>query len=362
MPENVVLTVLGPIPASALGRTITHEHCFVDLTAWFSPPVDASPSDLDRPVEMALLADLRRRPLSTTRDNLILDDPELAITELERYRWAGGESLVDVTCYGIGRNLPALVEISRATGLNIVLGTGFYVENAHPEWVRDRTADELAEFMLGEIREGIDGTGVRCGVIGEIGLTGIPRGAGRKKVGAITPEEEKVLRAAARASLDSGLTVSVHLDPIEPRAAVPAVDILESEGLEPGRIILGHMDQVNDLDYHLAAAARGVFIEYDSLGRDHYTEEWGYDFDWGHDSWRVRFAARLVAEGHAGQLLFSQDVCLKTDLRAYGGVGYAHVLTAIMPTLRALGIGEETIEQILVDNPRRALGADPARL
>jgi phosphotriesterase-related protein len=353
------MTVLGPIDPEQLGPTITHEHCVVDLKAWFFEPVEASRrKDMDRPIDMSMLADLRRRPMSTTRDNMALDDIDLIVEELEHFRRAGGKSLVDVTCYGLGRDPIALQRISRATGLNIVMASGFYVENAHPAWVKDRTADQLAELMASEVTDGVGETGVKCGIIGEIGLTGIPKGAGRTKVGPVTPEEEKTLRAAARAALQTGLTVTVHLDPIPPRASITAVDILEEEGVPPERIILDHMDQVNDLDYHLEAAARGVFIEYDSLGRDHYTDDWGYDFDWGHDSWRVRFAQRLIEAGHGEQLLFSQDVCLKTDLRTYGGVGYSHVLNTICPTLRALGVSQDSIDQILLRNPIRALATD----
>ncbi len=115
------------------------------------------------------------------------------------------------------------------------------------------------------------------------------------------------------------------------------------------------MDQVHDLDYHLAVAARGVYIEYDSLGREHYTDEWGHGFHWGHDSWRVEFAKELIERGHGSQLLFSQDVCFKTDLRAYGGPGYGHVLKNIVPTLIASDVRQSDIDRILVENPARAL-------
>jgi phosphotriesterase-related protein len=356
------MTVLGPIPASRLGRTMTHEHCVIDVATWFSEPVEASRKrDVNRPVEMSMLADLRRRPFSTSRDNLILSDENLTIDELNRYKRAGGQSIVDVTNVGLGRDPLALQRISRATGLNIVMGTGFYVENAHPDYVREMNADQLSELIIQDVVEGVDSTGVRSGVIGEIGLTGIPKGAGRKKVGAITAEEEKVLRAAARASNATGLAVSVHLDPIQPRAALDACDILEDEGVDPKKTIIGHMDQVQDLEYHLATAARGVFVEYDSFGREHYTDEWGYDFDWGHDSWRVRFLARMIEEGHGSQMLVSQDVCLKMDLRTYGGNGYAHFLNNMVPTLRAIDVPAEAIEMILVDNPARALAYDPAK-
>lgn len=352
------MTVLGPITPDELGITLTHEHLLVDISAWFfEPESDAARTDLDRPVEMSMLADLRRRPMSVTRDNLVLDDRELALTELEHFAHAGGGTIVEVSNYGLARDPEGLRAIARASSLNVVMSTGFYVENAHPPWVAERSADELAELMVSEITDGVDDTGIRAGLIGEIGLTGIPRGAGREKIGPMTPEEEKTLRAAARASHQTGLTVTVHLDPIEPRAATPALDVLDEEGVPPERIILDHMDQVHDLDYHLAAAERGVYVEYDSLGREHYTDEWGPGFHWGHDSWRVEFAKELIERGHGGQLLFSQDVCFKTDLRAYGGPGYSHVLRNIVPMLLEIGVEESDIDRILRDNPARALSA-----
>jgi phosphotriesterase-related protein len=363
IPLASVISVLGAVPASELGMTMMHEHCLIDQSSWFVEYEEASPMrGYECPVEMAILADLRRRPFSTTRDNLRLNDVAVAAAELEHFRRAGGSTVVDVTSYGLGRDPLALQELARASGLNIVMGTGFYVENAHPGWVRKMTSDELADLMIAELLEGVGDTGVRAGVIGEVGTTGIPKGTGRRKIGPITPEEEKVLRAAASASLATGAAVSVHLDPIEPRAAAVVVDILESEGLAPNRIILDHMDQVEDIDYHLAMAARGVFVEFDSLGRDHVAEEWGSDFFWGHDSWRLRFLVLLIEAGHADQLLLSQDISMKIDLRRYGGVGYAHVLRNIVPSLRALGIGQEIIDGILIDNPARALAVLPSEL
>jgi phosphotriesterase-related protein len=353
------MTVLGPIPATELGVTLAHEHCFIDASVWFVEPTEASRRvNVDRPVDMSLLSALRHRPFSTTRDNMTLNDEELIRSELENYHREGGVSVVDVTPIALGRDPKALQRLSRATGLNIVLATGIYVENAHPEWVWGMDADQIAEVFTREITEGIDGTDVRCGLIGEIGLAGIPRGGGRVKSAAMTDEEEKVLRGAARASLQTGLAVSVHLDPIEPRAAVPALTVLKEEGVDPTRIIIGHMDQVGDFDYHLAVVESGAFIEYDSLGREHYSHEWGDGFDWGHDSWRMRFAARLIAEGYGNQLLFSQDVCLKTDLVHFGGPGYGHVLRNVVPGLTALGVERRDIDTILIDNPERAFGVE----
>lgn len=356
MSGRVVQTVLGPIPADELGVTLAHEHLLADLTNWFSPPAEGDP---DAPVTMANLHALSRRPLGTTRQNLLLDDEELALAELAEFAALGGRSVVDMTIEGIGRDPVALARLARASGLNVVMGCGYYVESAHPDYVRELDADAIAARLVGEIEHGVGETGVRPGVIGEIGLTGLERGAvGRRKVGPMTPEEEKVLRGAARASLATGLSVSVHIDPIEPRAGLPAIDVLEQEGVDPSRIVIDHVDQVQELDYHLALAARGVFVEYDSLGRDFYSDEWEPGFAWGHDSWRIPFAMRLIEAGHGGQLLFSQDVCLKSELLAYGGRGYAHVLRSVVPTLRHRGVDEAAVRRILVDNPARAFGVE----
>jgi phosphotriesterase-related protein len=115
------------------------------------------------------------------------------------------------------------------------------------------------------------------------------------------------------------------------------------------------MDQVNDFDYHQAIADRGVYIEYDSFGGEHYAEEWSYDFNFGHDSWRVHFLKRLIEMGHGDRLLVSQDVALKTDLRRFGGNGYAHVLTTIVPWLREIGVADEALQKVLVANPSAVL-------
>jgi phosphotriesterase-related protein len=302
-----------------------------------------------------MLADIRRRPFSTTRDNLILDDETLIAEELGHYADAGGQTLVDCTAIGIGRDPAGLQRLARRTGLNIVMGTAFYSENAHPHYVRDMGVDDIAALMVLEVTEGVGPTKARAGVIGEVGLTGIPRGHGRKKVGPITPEEEKVLRAAGRAATRTGVAVSLHLDPVEPRAALVALDLLDEEGLDASRVIVGHLDQVQDLDYHRAIAGRGAYVQFDSFGREHYAEEWSYDFDFGHDSWRTRYLKRLIDEGYADQLLVSQDVALKSDLRAYGGNGYGHILMNIVPMLRELGVDDDAVRKLLVENPARAL-------
>jgi phosphotriesterase-related protein len=150
----------------------------------------------------------------------------------------------------------------------------------------------------------------------------------------------------------TGAAVSVHLDP-RGQGAIAAIDILESEGASPERLILAHLDSHPDLEYHLRVADRGVFIEYDHFGREYFAGH--MDRPYTSDTLRIELLGALIERGYASQLLISHDICAKIDLAAFGGVGYDHILDAVLPRLRRAGIGADVIDQLLVDNPRRAL-------
>lgn len=352
-----IMTVLGPIEPEQLGTTLMHEHILVDLSCNFLIPEEASLRGyLHQPVTMPMLGLLRRRPFSACLDNVILSDEELAIRELEHYARAGGRSLVDCTTMGIGRDPLAVQRISRATGLNVVLGTGVYVEPAHPDWVADSSQDQLTDLFIREVAVGIGDTGVRAGIIGEIGTSGVAKSQkDYRRVGDVTAEEEKVLRAAGRASVATGAAVTVHLD-IRGHGAYTVIDILESEGVAPNRMVMDHLDPVGDYDYCKAIAERGVFLEFDCFGRDYYSEE--LKLPWGNDTQRVSLLTRLLGDGYEDQMVISQDICLKMDLRAYGGQGYDHLLMWGLPMFRRAGITEAQVHKLFVENPRRALAFD----
>jgi phosphotriesterase-related protein len=347
-----IRTVLGPVDAADAGVTLTHEHVFIDLGVWFEEPARADRAEfVDEPIQMSLLGRLRREPFSTTKHNLRLDDPELAVAETLMFKAAGGRTIVDVTPSGLGRDPVLLQRVARETGLNIVMGCGYYVEPAHPPELTDMDVDSLARELIGEVQDGAGETGVRAGVIGEIGTSGIHRASGTKR-GNLTPDETKVVRAAAQASLATGAVVSVHLDP-RGRGAFDVLNVCREEGLPTDRLILGHLDHVPDLDYHRRVADTGAWVQYDNFGREYYWDSAGVY--WNNDEWRVRALAALVASGHVRQLLVSQDVALKMDLRTYGGYGYDHILTDIVPALLRAGLSGSDIDTILIDNPSRAL-------
>jgi phosphotriesterase-related protein len=350
MTTPTAMTVLGPVGVEQLGPTLMHEHLFDDLTVWFTGPPQGR--DLaDRPVDMTMLGQLRRDAFTVTRDNLQLQDASVALAEARRFQTAGGATIVDLSPPDIGRNPKALHRLATESGLNVVMGCGFYVEAAHPQRLQKMSADDIAEELIAEITNGVGDTGVRPGIIGEIGTSGAD--AQGIKRGHVTEQEQRVLRGSARAALATGVAVSVHLDP-RGEGGDEVVDILESESLPPHRIVIGHLDHVQNLDYHRRIADRGVFIEYDGFGREYY---WAaVDVYWGNDAWRLAAVTELLEHGYADQLLISQDVCFKMDLRAYGGYGYDHILVDLVPDLLRAGVPQSDLNTILITNPARVLG------
>jgi phosphotriesterase-related protein len=350
-----ILTVLGPIEPLELGQTLFHEHIFVDLREhWIEPPTARGRALAHAPVKPDLLATLRRYPFSTTLDNLILGDEELAISELGYFQRAGGSAVVDVTNIGLRRDPLALARLARATGLHIVMGGGAYVERAHPAWIADASLDELAERFRDDVLVGAEGTHIRTGLIGEIGVSGFRKG-GIAKEGHMTPTEEKVLRAGGRAAVATGAAVSVHVD-LRSEGAYQVVDVLAEEGLSPERVVICHMDFVESLAYHRDIASRGAYVEYSSFGREYYEDNAG--ICWGHDRKRIEMIASLCSDGFADRILLGHDVCMKMDLRAFGGNGYGHISTAIVERMRRHGVDEEALYMMLVENPRRVLAID----
>jgi phosphotriesterase-related protein len=352
------MTVLGPIDPGSVGVTMMHEHCFSDVSCHFVPPVEASLKKYAAaPIEMHMLGLLRRRPMELTIQNTRMDDPDTAVRELSGYHNEGGDTVVDCTVMGVGQDPEAVRRVSRATGLNVVQGTGLYVDSAQPDHLRDMSIEALSDLLIEQAQEGIDGSGVRAGIYGEIGTSGVPRGGLKHvRLGHFTPNEERSLRAAARAAKVTGLAVSVHVDR-RGRGAPAIVETLGEEGLDPSRMVMGHLD-VNDVDYDLKVASMGAWIQLDTFGREYSSLSMGR-YAWPSDTQRVQNLLEIVKAGFIGSLLVSQDITLKIDLRTYGGHGYDHFLREVVPMLRRDGLSDEQLNTILVENPRKVLTIQP---
>jgi phosphotriesterase-related protein len=331
-------TVLGVIDSRELGATSMHEHCLIDGRVWFTPPREDPPEDPRMTIENLGFV---RWNLVSLEDNLVMNDPELAISELRPVREHGGSGIVDLTVIGIGRRVAELPRISEKSGVHIMVGCGFYIHASHPDWVEGASVDDLVEVMLGELQGGIDGTGIRPALIGEIG-TSEP----------VTSRERKVVRAAGRAGAETGSAVNIHLDPRGTRA-LEVLGLLLEEGMIAERVVFSHLDEHLDEGYHRAVADSGAVLEYDTFGSEFY---FGDLFKDPTDLERLRYVSFVVENGWGGQLVLGCDVWVKAALRAYGGMGYEHLMKRVVPAMRNdLGIDDTTIEQMLVETPRRIL-------
>jgi phosphotriesterase-related protein len=324
------MTARGPVPADQLGRTLTHEHVFLNLIPEF-------------------------------RGVGLLNDADLMEQEVRAFAEAGGRTMVELTGAELTvgaapdpgghfrgtpdsgypehgtrtvNNVLALAAVSERTGVNLVLGTGHYRDPYLTSgWIDHRSAGQVAERMIADLTEGFPGTGVKAGIIGEIG-------ADKWYISAV---EERSFRAAAKAHRATGATITTHAArwPV----GVLQLDLLAEEGVEPGRVIIGHCDGVNIPEYHLAIAERGAYVQFDTIRGGH-----AYDVQL-----RVDCVMRMAKAGYLDRILLSQDVCRRDQLRATGGCGFVYILNEFRDLLGKAGLDDGEIEQILVTNARSAL-------
>ncbi|MBB3933402.1 phosphotriesterase-related protein [Kaistia hirudinis] len=339
-----VMTVLGPIAAEDLGVTLMHEHILNDCTCWWHKPKEKERRFLaDSPVTIDLIGELRMDPF-VNLDNVKLNDERLAIEELKPVAALGGRTVVDPTCGTIGRDPKALQRISQGAGLNIVMGAGFYLETSMPPEVSGMSKTDIADRIVGEALEGVDGTGAKVGIIGEIGVSAD-----------FTENERKSLRGAAIAQKRTGLPLMVHL-PGWFRRAGEVLDMVEEEGGDISHTVLCHMNPSwYDTDYQLGLAARGAFLEYDMVGMDFWYADQGVQCP--SDDENARGIKALIDAGFGDRVLVSQDVFLKIMLTNYGGFGYAYIQKHFLPRLKRHGVTDPQVQALMVDNPRRVFFA-----
>jgi phosphotriesterase-related protein len=317
---GIVQTVLGPLDASKLGFTLPHEHvCVSSAGLWQAWPE----------IFGGRAAFVQR-----------------VVTRLTEAKAAGVDTIVDVTPIDVGRDVRLLAEVSRKSGVHIVTCTGHWLSPSLS--MSTRTADELARFFVLEIERGIEGTGIRPGVI----KVATDRDG-------VTPFIDKALRAAARASKATGVPITTHTAAAE-RTGDKQAEIFEQEGISPATVCLGHSDESNDLDYLAGLARRGY-----TLGMDHMTI--GTRQGTGILTWQQRadMLIRLVDAGYAKQLFLSNDWFFGASIAPTGTMEALDKLNPdgillsnrkVIPYLRQAGVPDQDLRTITVDNPRRFFG------
>ncbi|GAA4220909.1 phosphotriesterase-related protein [Streptosporangium album] len=304
MPEALLDTIEAP-----LVRTVTGS---------------CAPSAIDGAVlpREHLRSDMRRAADAGSDPHRWLDEEQEVIRELCGLRQSDRLGLVvELSCIGMGRDAATLARVTAGSRVAVVAGTGFFSGPFTPSCALDADVDALTAHLLTEIEDGLDGTSVRPGVIGEIGIWG------QKP----TPAEERCVAAAARASLASGLPVATHH-----RGGLALLEILLGEGLPAHRVSVAGSG--TDPATPQRIVERGGYVCLSSLGAD-----------------RLRQALDLIEAGYAHRLLLSSGLSKVSEIERYGGAGYSHLFRTFLPRLRESGVGEETIRLITHDNPLRWL-------
>lgn len=342
-----ILTVRGPIEPHELGPTLTHEHVFIEFqrTAPQTATRSATQAEIyQEPLTLHNLSAVRMGIRNA--DDAIIGSFDDVLSEVLAFKELGGNGIVDLSNIGLGRDAKALLRLANATDMNVVMGAGWYVAPFHPLDMTAKTVEELTDIVVRDITIGVDGTDVRSGVIGEVGVA---CGSGQ-----ITENEMKATRASARAARITGAPMIFHCGGFR-EEKFKILDMLEQEGVDLRRVTMGHSNGLaNDIAFAKRLLARGVMIEFDYLGAT------GSPFGWldttsMNDAEVARGVAELVKLGYANRIVLSHDICTKIQLKKWGGFGYTYITKYFVPALKGLGVSDEVIHKITVDNPRKVL-------
>ena len=342
--KGKIQTVLGLIEPEDLGVTLPHEHLVSDGSAWYREPEEAYDLCMARSkVSIETLWWIRYHWFQNLDDLMMLDEQE-AIEEVSHFAFSGGRSVVEMSNHGLGRDPLSLARISRATGLNIVMGSGYYLAASLPDGFAERPQEDITEEIVRDITVGVGDTGIRAGFIGEIGGSW-----------PLDPREKKSLLAAVEAQKQTGGYLNVHPGQGE-EAAWEQVTLMDSAGADLTRVCMDHMDRaVREPKNRLKLLETGVTLEYDLFGREGYYPLAQRPIDLPTDYQRINEIMDLIDAGYLNQILISQDIWNKHQRRKYGGWGYDHILRNTLPVMKAKGMSQQEIDAIMVENPKRLL-------
>jgi len=332
----MINTVLGEISEKNLGVISPHEHIFIDMRKC----VDTNGNEPDIFYE-SLTSEKRSEVFSdpyAILDNALMSGIDNAVYELEDFKKYGGRTIIDCTLDEIGRDPISLREVSRKTGVNIILGCGHYYDKAHFEYVKNATVETIAEEMYTDITKGINNTGIKSEIIGEIGTSAT-----------ITESEIKVLKAAGIVGNETGKGIHIHTD-LYTENGYEIIKILKSFGVKPEKICIDHIDVWIRPDYIENLLKMGVYIEFDNFGKEFFVSKerrFAYDLE------RIFILKDLIDKGYKKQILISNDICLKSMWKKYGGNGYAHILRTVKDMAIQNGISEEIYMYLLTDNVKK---------
>ncbi|KAM8811266.1 N-acetyltaurine hydrolase [Eudromia elegans] len=339
-----VQTVLGLVEPDQLGYTLTHEHLSMNYSCCYVPPAPGQEPLSEGPIEMKNLFWIKQHPYSHKENLLLCQETAAVKEELLLFKAAGGGTIVENTTVGIDRDMNTLKKLAEETGVHIVAGAGFYVDSTHSSHTQAMTVEQLTGVIVDEILRGADGTGVKCGVVGELGCSW-----------PLTPSEQRVLQAAAHAQSQLGCPVIVHPGRSSD-APFQIIRILQEAGADLSKTVMCHLDRtIFDTKKLLDLAELGCYLEYDLFGVEFLHYQFQPSVDMPSDNERIARIRTLIDEGYEDRILMAHDVHTKHRLLKYGGHGYSHILKNIVPKMLVRGISQSQIDKILRENPKRWL-------
>jgi phosphotriesterase-related protein len=355
-----ITTVLGDIAVGKLGFTSMHEHIMLDGRVyrhqWGHLLPENPPVKEDEAVSLENIG-LLSRNFVMAWDALVMDDEETMLAELLDFKASGGAAMVEMSTPGLRSNLPAIQRVSEKSGVHVVATTGLYTEYSWPSKFQEMNLQQYMNYMLHEIEDGIENTGIKPGHI-KVAVTDL------------SEQQEKVLRAAARVSIETNLSVTVH-----PGFGIGSdgrriVKILAEEGMALDRVIIAHAESfviqgdlknliLNpetwrlNLDYCEDLIQQGANFSFDGFGHywDFEAAGWVIENDWQ----RLAAVVALVKAGYSSHILLGTDTYLKILTRRGGGTGYCRLPDFVIRMLRDLNISDYDIRQMTVENPARLL-------
>ncbi|XP_065919019.1 phosphotriesterase-related protein-like [Dysidea avara] len=336
-------TVLGVIDPAELGFTLPHEQLLYDISNLFVKDNYTGQDFSDLEFELPNMGNIRQYPYSVKK-NLKMTDDDVIISELQLYKKAGGRSIIDTAANGMFACREKLPRISGESGVHIICGTGFYVDSCAPSYAKTMSEREMVDFMVKEITMGIGDTGIKAGIIGEIGCSW-----------PLTDFERCVLRAAAICQKETGAPLVIHpgrdvLAPFE------ILDILEKAGADISHTVMSHLDRTFDNnDDFIRLAKRGCYLSLDQFGIETSHYQLNPSVDHISDAARLKTLHHLVSAGYTNQLMISHDMCLVHRLSKYGGHGFQHIPENVVPKMLERSFTKEAVKMITEDNPREWL-------
>lgn len=338
-----ILTVLGPIAPKDAGKTLAHEHLCCNAEALMVKDKVPFEKYCGSNITQGILWWISQHPYSNLQNAHHFEEKMAITEEVKFFKENGGGTIVENSTVGLQRDVQFLRQLSKDTGVHVVAGTGYYVEPSRPQTLK-MTQEEMAVAMTTEILEGCEGTGIRTGIVGEIGCNW-----------PLFSSEKTAIQASAQVEKEIGCPVTIHPGRNH-QSPWDIIRIYQEAGGHADRLVMSHMDRtICEIPELLEFAKLGCYIDYDLFGIETSNYQLKPDTDMPSDAERLDRIKALVDAGYEDWVTVGQDIHTKHRLMKFGGHGYSHILLHVVPKMRIKGFSEEVITKILENNPQKWL-------